>query len=744
MTETSILPARIDTVVPEVTGLRGLLKPPSDLFLRIRWLFLLSAIGLTALFALAGTVATAAAASRPPVFAIIPPLVLIALWLYGYRQQRFTLPMDVVAGAALIALGAALPDNRSMIGATYAAIWMRALYSTTRQAALSTAIFLLSFVVAAILSPAAPDLLGASVLGRAVVGLVFGVVFTLIATVLSAYQRAIQRERRLRLAGHALAEASSRQDIYAAAVSGARSLLADGPHRGVELAIGTETDMTVVGAAGEGAERAAGQSLHVRDLPDSLRQALHDGRPFEVVHAQPALWSALDLSPPGGTGALYALPLVAHGTFEGAIVVGSHDPLDAELKDDLQTLSDLVALAVESQTLLDARASGHPDAAAIVSPFDRARDTAAVPTPAAAVPSATPIWRLPQDLPARIRWAFLVAASAMALWVGFRGVVAAAQGGGTGALIAASAPVWLIAWWAYGYRRAAFPIAGDVVITLLVGAMLTTATEFVMVQPALFASVLFRAVYGTRGRVALATALHVAALVIAVVVAGALTPGRGAGLVDPLTLVVLCAARAVLAAVNHFVSVTLSRYERALARERSLRVAGALLVAATDRAHVDAATLGGARDLLRGAPGAAALVAVGSPRTGRAVVDVLDDDDMQVVTATGDHAAHAAGRAIHLKDLAAELRTTLHAGDAVDLPTADATTWQALDLEGSVGAVYAVPLHVRGALEGAIVVASDAPLDPELKDDLQTLSSLAALAVEDIVLLEQRDVTPPA
>jgi GAF domain-containing protein len=90
-------------------------------------------------------------------------------------------------------------------------------------------------------------------------------------------------------------------------------------------------------------------------LPESLRRSLLTGEPAELVWADEATWRALDM--PARAGGLYALPLRARGELEGALVVAADRPLDAELKDDLQTLADLAALAVEGMEL---RATGQP------------------------------------------------------------------------------------------------------------------------------------------------------------------------------------------------------------------------------------------------------------------------------------------------------------------------------------------------------------------------------------------------
>ena len=150
-------------------------------------------------------------------------------------------------------------------------------------------------------------------------------------------------------------------------------------------------------------------------------------------------------------------------------------------------------------------------------------------------------------------------------------------------------------------------------------------------------------------------------------------------------------------AIVHMAAGTLARYERALGREHALRIAGGMLIAATDTKHVGTATREGAESLLAGTAGAGVSISL------------------------NDAVGKKMGRA-------------LTAGEAVERPLADAGTWQELGLSGQPGALYVVPLHARGALEGTLAVGSVEPLDDELKDDLRTLAALAALAVEDVTL----------
>jgi hypothetical protein len=267
---------------------------------------------------------------------------------------------------------------------------------------------------------------------------------------------------------------------------------------------------------------------------------------------------------------------------------------------------------------------------------------------------------------------------------------------------------------------------GDVAIGALLFLVMIGVNPSVS-QFALFGSMFFRAVYGSRASVALALAIHVAALLAAWL----LVPTGGMGPVTPFNVILFTVVLSVLAGVPHLISATLAKHERALVRGRLLRVSGVHLVAASTRAHVYDATLDGARALLSGGSGATVLIA-----TGGAVGAVGATDDLATVAAAGSHGTHAAGLAMHVQDLPEGLRLSFRQGTPVDQPRAEPNVWRTFDLEGAPGALYAIPLHAADQFEGALVTASDSPLDPELKDHLQTLSSLASLALEDAVLLE--------
>ena len=739
---------------PPVTLLRRIWLP-GGLLQRVRWLMLIAALLVVDLNGIEGVTASAAAGRAWPL-AIASLAALTTIWLYAYLRDRFSLVTDLLNAGALVLLGASSAGAQDLAFPIYASAWMRALHGTPRQSARAMLIFIAAFAVGGTLAGSLTTPVPVYVASRSVVAILLAGCFALVGLVLATYERTVARERRLRQASHALAEATDRQTIYAATLSGARDLLAgvDGSGAGdgdsstttVELAVGSAEDSTIVAAAGRGAG-ASGTHLRLDDLPPAGAEALHRGESVELIGASPELYGALAIAPRGGS--LYAFPLAGHGTLDGAVLVGTERPLEQELKDDLETLTDLAALAIESQLLLEARRASHgapaspapvpttssPSSPSMAQPDDAAYDrvrsrlgtaVSAATTLDASSSSHAP-WRMPSDLATRVRWIFLALATVLSLGTGIPTLLSFAQDPFEPVLLVALlAPLWLGAWFVYGYRRAAFPLVGDLAVGALLFMVLATVNPSVS-QFALFSSMFFRAVYGSRARVALALAIHVAALLAA----WRLVPDRGLATVSLSNIILFVVITSVIGGVLHFIAATLVKHERALQRGRILRVSGAHLVAASTRSHVHDATLDGARALLTGSPGATVVIATGST------------EDLATVAAAGSHGAHAAGLTMHVQELPESLRLSFRQGVPVDQPRAEPGVWRTFDLEGNPGALYAVPLHAAGQFEGALVAATDAPLDPELKDLLQTLGSLASLALEDALLVETSPAATP-
>src|SRR6266542_1946258 len=192
MADVSVLSAdRIETVVP-VVAWRDVLRPPDGLLARVRWLFTIAALGMAVVLALGGA-AFAANNGRLAVTPLVVALVLGVVWLYGYRQGGASLAVDVLCAAGIAVLGAALPDARFAQFALFLSVWNRAMHTAGRRLAVTTAILLVGFFAAALLSPAG-SVLSVYVLGAAAVGVAFAVILSMVATVLAVYERAVARE----------------------------------------------------------------------------------------------------------------------------------------------------------------------------------------------------------------------------------------------------------------------------------------------------------------------------------------------------------------------------------------------------------------------------------------------------------------------------------------------------------------------------------------------------------------------
>ena len=201
---------------------------------------------------------------------------------------------------------------------------------------------------------------------------------------------------------------------------------------------------------------------------------------------------------------------------------------------------------------------------------------------------------------------------------------------------------------------------------------------------------------------------------VLVLFAGRDTPGVGslAALVQLSGLVALTLAGRRLRAV-------LRAHDRALARERTLRTAGAALVAALDAEAVYAAAISAGRELIRDVPNARLSLAVGTL------------DSMRIVGSTGDRASEVVGAEVQPALFPEPMRSAVAAHEpvlAVDVRPEDLR--DAVSYVPKTRALSVLPLVVRDELRGMFMLGDGEHLDDQGIDVLRALGALTVLALE--------------
>ena len=168
------------------------------------------------------------------------------------------------------------------------------------------------------------------------------------------------------------------------------------------------------------------------------------------------------------------------------------------------------------------------------------------------------------------------------------------------------------------------------------------------------------------------------------------------------------------------------RHERAVARERILREAGAALVSALNRESIHAAALEAALELMNNEP------------RPRAYIAAATGEHLVVEAVAGDAATSAKDVRIDLRHLPDSTYLALLEMRPVEIWDADTPilgqnlgddTW-------SGTAVLMCPLRGGEGLGGALLVVSGSRFSEELKETLEALGSQVSLALESVALAE--------
>jgi diguanylate cyclase (GGDEF)-like protein/PAS domain S-box-containing protein len=240
----------------------------------------------------------------------------------------------------------------------------------------------------------------------------------------------------------------------------------------------------------------------------------------------------------------------------------------------------------------------------------------------------------------------------------------------------------------------------------------------------IYNGLVFRTLYGNKREVA-GTFLAYAGMFLAAVALSPVLGGPsiflGEFLPHLLGLTLLCGT-------FYFVGTLLRRHEQTLAREETLRRAGAALVATRDRDSVYAVALEAALDL------------TGSTSNVRVALTSGTREGMTVVAAAGYRASEIEGDSLNLDALPEHITSLFLQKQPVEVERAEATELRkSLGLSSETRPFFLIPLFIEEEPGGAIGVTSDTPLAAEVKEGLIALGFQVALALEGVVASEDRN-----
>ncbi len=180
--------------------------------------------------------------------------------------------------------------------------------------------------------------------------LLFVLVVMRMAGLLHEYQRSVAREKALREAARALVAATSREEVYSAALDSMMSLVG-GDHEARLCLLCDEGGMQVVAARGSGGREDAGWPLMPEHFRPLAGKSMDARGAIEMQVSNAHLRQALRLS--RDCVEALAFPLLIRDEPAGLMFVAGPRAFSSELTDALQTLAASVELALESTTLTE-------------------------------------------------------------------------------------------------------------------------------------------------------------------------------------------------------------------------------------------------------------------------------------------------------------------------------------------------------------------------------------------------------
>jgi diguanylate cyclase (GGDEF)-like protein/PAS domain S-box-containing protein len=283
--------------------------------------------------------------------------------------------------------------------------------------------------------------------------------------------------------------------------------------------------------------------------------------------------------------------------------------------------------------------------------------------------------------------------------------------------------LWLVWHWIRSYQRGGFSLAWVPIEGLAVLAICLSIDRPLHALGLIYNGLVFRSLYGNRIEIAGTFVAYAGTFLAAV----ALTPLLGGPSIPLEEFLPHLLGLTLLCGTFYFVGSVLKKHEQTLAREETLRRAGATLVATQDRDSVYAAALEAALDLTGSTPN----VRVGLTRGSR--------EGMTVVAAAGYRASEIEGDSLNLDALPEHIYARFLQKHPVEVEQPEAADLRkSLGLSSETRPFFLIPLFIEEEPRGAIGVTSDAPLAAEIKEGLVALGFQVSLALEGVAFAEDR------